>query len=134
MTADPKGLVEADLADILGVGFSNSGVFIINPNAWSVLNITEWRQLAFLRYLEIWEKVTVDRLVRATDGTETLRRSFSGILGAMNSKGGIRKAKGVWEVANLTLVYPKLKRMSEAGIRRAKQLAWELAKNEGGQA
>ena len=104
----------------------------------SELNIShflqdKFKKLAFVRYVEIWGErwgVRQDLLLRAIDGTEKMRLAFSGILGNLNSKNKIRKEKDGWKlIDDINDLYPYTKKLPEAGIKRARQVAYEHKQN-----
>jgi len=90
--------------------------------------VDRWRQLALLRYFEIWGNVSTAKFLRAVAGKPKLRQSFAGMIGGLNSQKVIqRTAQGEWKPIDLNRVYPHLRRLPSEGVENARAIAWKLA-------
>jgi len=86
---------------------------------------TNFKYLAFVRYVQVWREsfgLKVGLFRRAVLGTETLGRSFAGMLGSRNGS-ALTKVGQKWEILNERKLYPEIKKMPMAGIENIRAVA-----------
>jgi hypothetical protein len=86
---------------------------------------TNFKYLAFVRYVQVWREsfgMKVGLFRRAVLGTETLGRSFAGMLGSRNGSALIRVGQK-WEILNERKLYPEIKKMPKVGIENIRAVA-----------
>lgn len=108
--------------------------------AYSFEEAITWRNLvydlltyrAIVRYFEIWGKGTLKRIMFALCGTPRLSHVFRGMIGCNNrlDKHGrlalVKLDTGIWQVKDLSALYPRIKRLPPTGIACARALAKKL--------
>ncbi len=65
-----------------------------------------WRELALVRYLELWQRIRTADFLRGLEGTPLLGRSVTGIIGAANIRHTLQKRRDQWYPLSLTPFYP----------------------------
>ena len=95
---------------------------------WAHIVYTLWVSKALLRFFEIWEKGTIDRIVLACSGTPQLKKSIIGKISSNHVKGCITKLEnGEWAVLQAgPPIYPHIHRLPPEGRKRARALAFQL--------
>lgn len=100
---------------------------------WDDLVFMTWGHLAFSRFLEIWEKGTLDDMMRGFAGNLALKRTFSGLIGAHNGTGKGREkkalgknAKGEWFLKDNAVIDSRVRKLPEVGAANAQRYAREL--------
>jgi hypothetical protein len=100
---------------------------------WDELVYMTWGYLAFSRFFEIWEKGTLDDMMRGLAGNLALKRSFSGLIGAHNGMGKGREkkelgrnAKGEWFLKDNAVIDSRVRKLPEGGAANAQRCAREL--------
>jgi hypothetical protein len=86
---------------------------------------TNFKYTAFVRYVQVWREsfgLKVGLFRRAVLGTETLGRSFAGMLGSRNGSALIKVGQK-WEILNERKLYPEIKKMPKAGIENIRAVA-----------
>ncbi len=86
------------------------------------LFLTQWREMALVRYFELWEQVSTLRLLRALAGTATLRASFGGTISGLKQQGLVRRVRGstgLWRPVDLVHIFPHVPRWPAEGIAAA---------------
>jgi hypothetical protein len=87
---------------------------------------THWRELALVRYFELWDAVSTLRLLRALRGTATLRHGFGGMISGLKQQHLVRRARGsagLWRPVDLAHIYPHVPRWPADGIAAARERA-----------
>jgi hypothetical protein len=86
---------------------------------------TNFKYTAFVRYVQVWREsfgMKVGLFRRAVLGTETLGRSFAGMLGSRNGSALIRVGEK-WEILNERKLYPEIKKMPKVGVENIRTVA-----------
>ncbi len=89
--------------------------------------LTQWRELALVRYFELWDAVSTLRLLRALRGTATMGHSFGGMISGLKQQHLVRRVRGsagLWRPAALERIYPHVPRWPAEGISAARERAW----------
>jgi len=82
--------------------------------------------LAISRYLQIWGPMDMDRLCRALGAVKnTIRLSFSGMIGHLNVQRRVKKVDGCW-VRSTQRIYLNICDLPDAGVETARMIARTL--------
>lgn len=110
------------------------GTFIVED--WRSFLKDHWIGMAFSRFFEIWNKGSLNDMMRGYLGKVRLQRSFSGKIGTNNGdlahakdKPLTKQADGSWTLKpshKISYMYPRSRYLPPEGIENARKFAKEL--------
>lgn len=125
-------LIEVEIFESYQVGYSTRETTITNN--WQHKLLEDWKQLALYRFFEIWNKGSLDDMMRGYQGSKSLRMSFSGKIGCNNDR-GIAAGKGAltklpsgdWTLTHKSeLKNPYRRKLPPEGVENVRRFAREL--------